>query len=265
MELMDPDREHDRRPRARFFRTGLLLRGHRLREHGLVAAIAGVFVLSACAGSATTTTQATELPSTPTTELPSTPTTEQVTTTPPVVTIDVRFLLSTVVFGDQGWIEVINTGPQAGNIHGHWIAIHPFYLELPSTIVEVGQTVRVSLDPDADPGVVVGAAGLLPVLVAPGGEVGLYSSGNFGDPNPLDRRHRCRHLGRKQRGPHGGQRGWLARNRRRRRSRRASRGRRGGHAFRPWVRSPPGVARRRRSAPACRTQPRRVLRHRSTR
>lgn len=185
MELMDPDREHDRRPRARLFPTGLLLRGHRLREHGLVAAIAGVFVLSACAGSATTTTQATELPSTPTTELPSTPTTEQVTTTPPVVTIDARFLLSTVVFGDQGWIEVINTGPQAGNIHGHWIAIHPFYLELPSTIVEVGQTVRVSLDPDADPGVVVGAAGLLPVLVAPAGEVGLYSSGNFGDPNSI--------------------------------------------------------------------------------
>lgn len=177
MELMDPDREHDRRPRARLFATGLLLRGHRLREHGLVAAIAGVFVLSACAGSATTTTQATELP--------STPTTEQVTTTPPVVTIDARFLLSTVVFGDQGWIEVINTGPQAGNIHGHWIAIHPFYLELPSTIVEVGQTVRVSLDPDADLGVVVGAAGLLPVLVAPAGEVGLYSSGNFGDPNSI--------------------------------------------------------------------------------
>lgn len=185
MELMDPDREHDRRPRARLFPTGLLLRGHWLREHGLVAAIAGVFVLSACAGSATTTTQATELPTTPTTELPSTPTTEQVTTTPPVVTIDARFLLSTVVFGDQGWIEVINTGPQAGNIHGHWIAIHPFYLELPSTIVEVGQTVRVSLDPDADLGVVVGAAGLLPVLVAPAGEVGLYSSGNFGDPNSI--------------------------------------------------------------------------------
>ena len=185
MELMDPDREHDRRSRARLFPARLLLRGHRLREHGLVAAIAGVFVLSACAGSATTTTQATELPATPTTELPATPTTEQVTTTPPVVTIDASFLLSTVVFGDQGWIEVINTGPQAGNIHGHWIAIHPFYLELPSTIVEVGQTVRVSLDPDADPGVVVGAAGLLPVLVAPSGEVGLYSSGNFGDPNSI--------------------------------------------------------------------------------
>ena len=174
---MDPDREHDRRPRARLLPTGLLLRGHRLRERWLVAAIAGVFVLSACAGSATTTTQATELA--------STPTTEQVTTTPPVVTIDARFLLNTVVFGDQGWIDVINTGPQAGNVHGHWIAIHPFYLELPSTIVEVGQSVRVSLDPEADPGVVVGAAGLLPVLVASAGEVGLYSSGNFGDPNSI--------------------------------------------------------------------------------
>lgn len=168
--LMDPDRE--RRARAWPLPTGHLLRGHLL-----VAAIAGVFVLSACAGSDTTTTQATELP--------PTPTTEQATTPPPVVTIDARFVLSTVVFGDQGWIEVINTGPQAGNIHGHWIAIHPFYLELPSTIVEVGQGVRVSLDPDADPGVVVSAAGLLPALVAPAGEVGLYSSGNFGDPNSI--------------------------------------------------------------------------------
>jgi len=136
-----------------------------------------VFVLSACAGSATTTTQATKLP--------PTPTTEQATTTPPVVTIDASFVLSTLVFGDRGWIEVVNTGPQAGNIHGHWIAIHPFYLELPSTIVEVGQSVRVSLDPEADPGVVVGAAGLLPVLVVSAGEVGLYSSGNFGDPNSI--------------------------------------------------------------------------------
>ena len=170
--LMDPDREHNLFPPAR-----LLPKGHLLIGHLLVAAIAGVFVLSACAGPATTTTQATELPPTPTTEL--------ATTTPPVVTIDARFVLSTVVFGDRGWIEVINTGPQAGNVHGHWIAIHPFYLELPSTIVEVGQGVRVSLDPDADPGVVVSAAGLLPVLVAPAGEVGLYSSGNFGDPNSI--------------------------------------------------------------------------------
>ena len=170
--LMDPDREHNLFPLARLLPKGDLLIGHLL-----VAAIAGVFVLSACAGPATTTTQATELPPTPTTEL--------ATTTPPVVTIDARFVLSTVVFGDRGWIEVINTGPQAGNVHGHWIAIHPFYLELPSTIVEVGQGVRVSLDPDADPGVVVSAAGLLPVLVAPAGEVGLYSSGNFGDPNSI--------------------------------------------------------------------------------
>ena len=170
--LMDADREHDRRPRARLVPTG-----HWLRGHWLVSVIAGVFVLSACAGSAATTPQATELP--------STPTTEQVTTTPPVVTIDARFRLSTVVFGDQRGIDVVNTGPQAGKVHGHWIAIHPFYLELPSTIVEVGQSVRVSLNPDADPGVVVGAAGLLPVLVAPAGEVGLYSSGNFGDPNSI--------------------------------------------------------------------------------
>lgn len=164
---MDPDREHNPRRSAE----------RRPTKHSVIAAIAGVFVLGACAGAATATTQGTALP--------PTPTTEQATTIPPVVTIDATFALTTVVFGDQGWIEVINTGPQAGNIHGHWIAIHPFYLELPSTIVEVGQSVRISLDPNADPGAVVSAAGLLPVLVPSAGEVGLYSNGNFGDPNSI--------------------------------------------------------------------------------
>ena len=40
----------------------------------------------------------------------------------------------------------------------------------------------VSMDVDADPELVVSAAGLLPPLNASSGEVGLYTSGDFGDP-----------------------------------------------------------------------------------
>ena len=102
-----------------------------------------------------------------------------------MVSIDATFALGTVVFGEQGWIEVVNTGPQTGNVHGYWIAVHPFYLELPSAILEVGEAVTVTLDPDEGANALVHAFGLLPPLAAPGGEVGLYSHGQFGDPDAI--------------------------------------------------------------------------------
>lgn len=113
------------------------------------------------------------------------PTTAAVATTVPIVTVDASFAIGTLIFGDEGWIELVNTGPQAGNIHGHWIAIHPYYLELPSAIVEVGQSVVVSLDPIAGGEPLVKAATLLPPLSASGGEVGLYTNGSFGDPGAI--------------------------------------------------------------------------------
>ena len=67
-------------------------------------------------------------------------------------------------------------------MHGYWIAAHPFYLELPSAIIEVGEGVTIAFDPEASPNALVHAAGLLPLLEASNGEVGLYANGNFGDP-----------------------------------------------------------------------------------
>ena len=111
-------------------------------------------------------------------------TTVLVTTTEPVVSVDATFTLGTVVFGEQGRIDVVNTGSITGNVHGYWIAVHPFYLELPSAIVDVGERVTVSLDPEATEAL-VHADGLLPILEAADGEVGLYSNGNFGDPSAI--------------------------------------------------------------------------------
>jgi hypothetical protein len=106
----------------------------------------------------------------------------ETTTSTTVVTGDARFVIGDVVFGDLGSIEVGNLGPDAGDLTGHWLAVDPFYLEMPSTVLAAGKSVVVSVDVDADPDLVVAAAGLLPPLNAALGEVGLYSSGDFGNP-----------------------------------------------------------------------------------
>ena len=120
--------------------------------------------------------------STATTAVDSAEPDTETTTSTTVVTGDARFVIGDVVFGDLGSIEVGNLGPDAGNLTGHWLAVDPFYLELPSTVLAAGKSVVVSMDVDADPDLVVTAAGLLPPLDATSGEVGLYSSGDFGDP-----------------------------------------------------------------------------------
>lgn len=142
-----------------------------------VVLIAVMLIAAACS-SPTATTVAPVTGSAPAGDSSTT----EVATTVPVVSVDATFAIGTIVFGEDGWIELVNTGPQAGNIHGHWIAIHPFYLELPSAIVEVDQAVIVSLDPVPETEVLVHAATLLPTLAADGGELGLYTTGSFGDP-----------------------------------------------------------------------------------
>jgi hypothetical protein len=137
-------------------------------------------VSAACSSSATasTTTIATTTSS-------GTSASNGTTTTQPVVSVEARFALGTVVFGEQGRIEVVNMGPQAANVHGEWIAIHPFYLELPSAIVEVGDHVTIGFDEVATPEALVHASGLLPAPTADGGEIGLYENGSFGDPSSI--------------------------------------------------------------------------------
>lgn len=139
--------------------------------------LAVALVAAACSSSAEPTTAAA-----PGTRAPEASSTTAVATTQPIVTTDAAFAIGTVAFGERGWIEIVNTGPQAGNTHGLWIAIHPFYLELPSAIVEVGQSARVTLDADGSGEALVHAAGLLPTLAPVGGELALYANGTFGDP-----------------------------------------------------------------------------------
>ena len=143
--------------------------------------VATVLVISACASPAATTT---------TTDVagPAEPEPGETTTTSstlPIVSVDATFAISRLVFGEEGRIELINTGPQTGNISGHWVAIHPFYLELPSLIVEVGHAVVIGLDADTLQDGWVDGVGFLPALAAVGGEVALYTTGTFGDPDAI--------------------------------------------------------------------------------
>lgn len=152
-------------------------------------AIAVTLLLAACTSSPadSDTDEGPILESTPpssaaATGVDSTAIDAETTTTTTVVTGDAQFVIGNVVFGDRGSIEVGNLGPDAGDLTGYWLAVDPFYLELPSTVLAAGKSVVVSMDEDADLELVVGAAGLLPPLSASTGEVGLYASGDFGDP-----------------------------------------------------------------------------------
>lgn len=155
-------------------------------------AVALMLVLAACSsGSGESDTSDAPIlestsPSSTATTSPSAPDADAAaTTTTTVVTGDARFIIGGVAFGDSGSIEIGNLGPDAGNLTGYWLAVHPFYLEMPATTLAPGRSVVVSLAENADPDLVIPAAGLIGPLSSSSGEVGLYSSGAFGDPTAM--------------------------------------------------------------------------------
>jgi hypothetical protein len=156
------------------------------------AVITLVLVLSACTNGGASSDSEGSSTLEPTTPSPTTTapgddvgTTAPDTTTTTIVTGNAKFVIGSVVFGEGGTIEVGNLGPDAGDLSGFWIAIHPYYMEIPSTIIAPGKAIIVSIEEEADPELVITAAGLLPVLTSASGEIGLYSSGGFGDPDAI--------------------------------------------------------------------------------
>lgn len=156
------------------------------------AAIALVLVLSACTSNGSSPDSEVGPSLEPTTPSPTTtvPGDDEgaaapETTSSTIITGNARFVIGSVVFGESATIEIGNLGPDAGDLTGFWIAIHPFYLEIPSTIIAPGKAIIVSIDEEANPELVIPAAGLLPVLKSGSGEIGLYSGGGFGDPDAI--------------------------------------------------------------------------------
>jgi len=156
------------------------------------AAIVLILVLSACTGGGTSSDGDDSSTLEPTTPSPTTTvrsddsgTSVPDTTTTTIITGNAKFVIGSVVFGEGGTIEVGNLGPDAGDLTGFWIAIHPYYFEVPSIVIAPGKAIIVSIAEDADPELVIPAAGLLPALKSGSGEIGLYSSGGFGDPDAI--------------------------------------------------------------------------------
>jgi hypothetical protein len=146
-------------------------------------------LLAACTGGGdadtTSTLQPAPLVATTSSLAPGEDTVPSETTTTSIPTGNSRFIIGSVVFGDRGSIEIGNLGPDSGDLTGYWLAIDPFYLELPSTVLAPGTALIVSLDPEADPTVVFPAAGLLPPMKGGSGEIGLYRNGDFRNPDSI--------------------------------------------------------------------------------
>ncbi|MEN8113849.1 MAG: hypothetical protein ABFS21_05630 [Actinomycetota bacterium] len=134
-------------------------------------------------GSAFTPTAPTS--STVATQNSGTAETTSTTTGTTIVTGRATFVLGDITFGDAATITVGNLGPDPGDLTGYWLAVHPYYLELPSTVLLPGDAIIVSIAEDADPELVVTAAELLPQLDRASGEIGLYANGDFGDPSAV--------------------------------------------------------------------------------
>lgn len=153
--------------------------------------IALVLVVAACTdGGATPDEGSTFTPTAPSSStvvagISDTSETTSTTVGTTIVTGRANFVIGDVTFGDSATIAVGNLGPDPGDLTGYWIAVHPYYLELPSTILLPGDALIVSIAEDADPELVITASGLLPSLDGASGEIGLYASGGFGDPNAL--------------------------------------------------------------------------------
>ncbi len=148
-----------------------------------------ILLLTACTSAGTSSDSEGGSTLEPTTPSPTTTlrsdnpdTTASGSTTTTIVTGNAKFVIGSVVFGETGTIEIGNLGPDAGDLSGYWIAIHPYYLEIPSTIIAPGKAIIVSIAEESDPELVIAAAGLLPALKSGSGEIGLYSNGGFGDP-----------------------------------------------------------------------------------
>lgn len=142
-----------------------------------------VLVATACSSDETTGTQELPVPTVPESTTTIDGDEESTTTTDTtVITGNAAFVIEGMTFGDEATIAVGNLGPDPGDLTGYWLAIHPFYLELPSAVVHPDETLVISISPDADPDIVLPANGLLPPLSASSGEIGLYASGEFGNP-----------------------------------------------------------------------------------
>jgi len=169
-----------------------------MRARSIATAL--VLLVAACGGTVGETTTTAPQAETTTTPVPSTtapasepatttPTVAETTTTSPTAASGPQFVMSTVALGDSAMVVITNIGDEAGSLGGHWLCQRPQYYEFPNVELAAGQSAAVSVGgsvflPPPDAVVIEGTAFIGPFSPA-GGEVGLYSSNSFGNPNDI--------------------------------------------------------------------------------
>jgi hypothetical protein len=170
--------------------TGVGVYLPRVSRAAFIALLA--LVVTACGGDsgepAGTTTSITTVPETSTTTSPS-PETSTTTSPPPDTTVTggpAVVVISEVVFGDEGYVAITNHGEANADLDGWQLCQRPAYFGLPAITLLAGETVRFALgDSSALEGNVVEMGRQIGQLRPGSGEVGLYRSGSFGDPEAI--------------------------------------------------------------------------------
>ena len=159
-------------------------------KRNLVLLVGFVLTAAACGGGDGTATSPAGADPTlaPATTSTSPPTTAATTFTieaygisdDPATDGDAAFILSEVVFGDDGHVAVTNTGKSAGSLSGFWFCQRPSYFEIGEVSVAGGETVYFTAGSGAGlDGQIVEAGSGFGRLQASSGEMGLYKSGSF--------------------------------------------------------------------------------------
>lgn len=121
----------------------------------------------------------------------STSTSTSTTTTPPTATqpppgAEANIEITEVVFGADGYVAVTNFGDASADVGGWQLCQRPRYLSLPQVVIEPGEVVLFAFgDTTGLDGNVAEIGGGLGTIDAGDGEIGLYTSSAFGNPNAI--------------------------------------------------------------------------------
>jgi len=138
----------------------------------------GLFWIAAACGSGDDS--ATSVDATAVSTSTTAATTPVTSTTEPAAGGDAVFVISEVVFGDDGHVAVTNIGTGPGSLDRYQICQRPAYFGIDDITVEAGETVYFTAGSGAGlDGEVFQAGAGFGRLRASSGEIALYSSGSF--------------------------------------------------------------------------------------
>ncbi|NNC93868.1 MAG: hypothetical protein HKN80_15400 [Acidimicrobiia bacterium] len=135
-----------------------------------------------------TTSTATDGETTTTTVAETTTTVGEATTTTTSGggSAEAVFVISRVVFGDEGYVSISNVGGAAGNLDGWQLCQRPAYFTIGPVDVAVGETVHFATGSAPDlPGQVIESNGRFGRFGPEGGEIGLYVDSSFGSASSI--------------------------------------------------------------------------------